>query len=221
MGSTLTDVNTRNSSAQELIGNNDVHPTDGGYYQISDSQYRKITGDYLQTQTNPLYALSFDPTNTESGIISPKTVTGNWVLEFDITSNIEANTQILTYHNIGGLNITLFSLGRIGFNAYISTASKLPTTGSFVLRIEQVGTDVNFYSDNVLVDTLAGQGGDFIIEHVAKRDAQNFDGVINSMNLDGEIFGLNEGTGTVSVGGLGTVMTLTSTATIEDMWIPE
>lgn len=42
------DVNTRNSSYKEYVGNNDVHPDNKGYYQIADAVYRSFIANYCQ-----------------------------------------------------------------------------------------------------------------------------------------------------------------------------
>lgn len=48
MPAVLKDVNTRNSSVQELIGSNNVHPITAGYNQIADAGYRNFILNYCQ-----------------------------------------------------------------------------------------------------------------------------------------------------------------------------
>jgi hypothetical protein len=44
----LRDVNTRNSSRQEYIGTNGVHPSQEGQFQIGDAMYRNFIVNYCQ-----------------------------------------------------------------------------------------------------------------------------------------------------------------------------
>jgi hypothetical protein len=48
MPAALKNVNTRNSTHQESIGTNGVHPSTEGYYQIADAAYRNFIANYCQ-----------------------------------------------------------------------------------------------------------------------------------------------------------------------------
>ena len=44
----MKNVNGRNSTIQEAIGTNDVHPSEEGYNQIADAAYRNFIVNYCQ-----------------------------------------------------------------------------------------------------------------------------------------------------------------------------
>ena len=217
VGSTMTNVNTRNALLQEPIGNNDVHPTDTeGYLQIADAFTYDYINKYCQTQTQ-FSSISFNRVDDE--ILTRPTVvyTGNWEFEIDLISNVEDNNQMLLYGL--GSQILLYTLGRVGVFGYISPSGIAPATGAYVLKLKRVGADVEIYVDDVLSDTAVGIGADFTLTNVGGSAAQFFNGTINEMTLDGEYCGLNEGEGVKTFGGVGTEFTLNSNGVASDMWV--
>jgi hypothetical protein len=45
---TQKDVNTRNSNFTEPFANNTIHPSDAGYMQIADAEYRHFVANFCQ-----------------------------------------------------------------------------------------------------------------------------------------------------------------------------
>ena len=222
VGSDATPVNTRNSSVTEQIGNNNVHPTTDGYYQISDAQYRNFIVNYCQTVLGN-FKLSFNNTFNERLSTPNIDISGDYTISLDVNSFLDNNTQCL----IGGITtqIILFSSGRIYFKSnagvlYLSTTGILPSTGQYNFKISRVGSTVSFYVDNVLVDSTTDTGN-VGITWVGNQGSNWFSGEIDNLVIDSETFSFSEGSGSITQGSLGTVFTLESTNNVEDMWIPE
>ena len=222
VGSTITDVNTRNAVSTELIGNNDVHPTTEGYYQIADAQYRNFISNYCQTVLGN-YKLRFRTAQNERLTSSNMTLSGDFTFSVDVNSLFNGASQTLAGINGGGNSqITLFSSGRVYFytetdSVYLSGTGILPLTGQFNYKIVRVGSDVTYYVDDVQVDSSTGQTGDVIINSIGNKGSNYFEGEIDNLVINSETFTFSEGSGLITQGSLGTILTLSST----DMWIPE
>jgi hypothetical protein len=228
VGSTPKDVNTRNSISTELIGNDNVHPTTEGYYQIADAQYRNIINEYCQT-VGGNFKINFNSSNSEYLSGANFVLNSDFVISVDVLSNLNVNTQYILTSNTS--QITLFTDGRVLFDNdtedfYLTTQGTLPSTGvNYNFKMQRVGTEITLYVDNVLVDTIPSYLGGFVFTDVGKSGAGFFDGQMDNLVVDNngtiESFLFSEGTGSTTSGSLGNVLTLNSTGNVNDMWIPE
>jgi len=222
VGSTATNVNTRNSTNTELIGNNDVHPTTEGYYQIADAQYRNFIYNYCQASLGA-YKLRFRAAQNERLTFSDITLSGDFNLSVDVNTFVDGNTQAIAgFNGSGSSQIILFSVGRIYFqtqtdSAYLSNTDVLPYTGQYNFKMIRVGAVVTYYVDDVQVDTSTGQSGDVVINAIGNKGSNKFEGEMDNFIINAETFTFSEGSGTITQGDKGTTLTLSSV----DMWIPE
>lgn len=147
-------------------------------------------------------------------LASPNSIQGDFTLEFDLTSNLNANTQILaTNSTASATNIFLYGGGKIYWTTetdplYLSDFGKLPNTGSFLYTIERIGNTTKFYVDGSEVDSIDGYNGDVVIDWLFRRGSNYFDGAIKSININGDLYLFKEGEGSQTISESGSAATI-------------
>ena len=135
-------------------------------------------------------------------------VSGDFTMSFDISNDLNANTQTL-FSGGTSTNVALFGSGKIYWQTetdalYLSATGILPTTGVYVLGIERIGNDTMFYMNGGLVDTISGYNGDISLLNIGLRSTFYFEGIIRNFSINSETFSLNEASGAEFYGSNGT-----------------
>lgn len=221
-----TNVNTRNTTLQERIGNNDVHPTTEGYYQIADAQYRKFIGDYCQG--GDVKGLNLTLADKD-WIDLPQTLdfnAGDWI-EFEVaTDNSLGDRKILGYdgNNVGDI----FWIGptyvflRFSDNTVASLTGAIDTSTNTKVKVIKEAGDFVVYVNGVEYGRHT-TASNLLINQINKRGTLTTDFsdmIIKSYSLSGDFVDCQEGTGTSLNSYLNNVSTINTDKTDPNtVWI--
>jgi len=144
---------------------------------------------------------------------TPVSYTGDFSVSFDIVSNLNDNSQGFINGNGAISQVSLYAGGKILYRTSsnitnLSGTNVVPSTGAYVLGIERVGNETNFYADGVLGYTVTGDSGEFNIGSIGRYSSNYFDGTIKIVTLGDEQFNFREGQETTTTGSNGTVATI-------------
>tara|TARA_R110002096_G_scaffold217142_4_gene405185 strand:+ start:14647 stop:15333 length:687 start_codon:yes stop_codon:yes gene_type:complete len=180
-----------------------------GYYYVG------LDPTVVQQYKNVLTGENGDYLSLDNEIV----LTGNWHIESLYSSLTESNSQTPFSYEAGGdwdnNVVQTYSSGRVymafddGQVANFTTLDTIPRTGTFKLKIEKVGLDVNIYVDDIYKDTKT-----LSIDTIYKLDtfgnlltSRYFDGEFFWVDINGELFPLNEPSGATFTGSLGSTGT--------------
>ncbi len=172
------------------------------------------------------FALSFDAANGEYvELDTPITLSGDFVLEFDINSKRNSNEQVLfgsSDSSVSNFGLLLFSNGRIYYRnvgLFISPNNAVPLTGRYLLKVEKIGTTVNFYVNNSITYTVNDTNSGSVLNRIGNGDFSGsnfgnsyFEGEIYSFKINSESYDLKRGLGVELISSNGTTAEIKTSA---------
>jgi len=168
------------------------------------------------------YSLRFKHTSNNYMSWPLKTFSNNWFIESKIKITSLTNSLYFAFGSTGLIlllpNGSMRLRGSLG--VVRSTAVNIFPIGQlFIFRLEQLNGVFSVLIDGVVKYTIAVQE-DFSFVHMMYQYALN--GVIDlyNLNLNGQLFDFDLGTGNKLIGDDSGIFTLRSNNNVNDMWIP-